>query len=170
MSVLNIPILSGRSEHYVKLSSIDPYVAVGKEQAAMFSNCTIYDIVLERKGFDTTIDSKALMMVAEQLHDVLEANPDTICFFICSSKEDDIKIRNRIVRITPQHFRSKLFSLLFMRAIRKSNTHGFINRCFIVDTDEQHSDDGKLFIHLMFPAHLTAQAEMLRKGIESQTK
>lgn len=170
MSELTLPVVSGKSEHYLKLTSLDPVIAVGKEHAAMFSDCTIYDIVLERKGFDVTIDTKALMLISEQLHNVLETNPNTISFFICSDKSDNIHIRNRVTKLSPQHFRSKLFSLLFTRAIYKSNSNGFVNRCYIIDTDEQHSDAGKLYIHLLFPAHLTSQAELLRNSIESQTK
>lgn len=165
-SSLTIPISTSHGEYFIKLTTIDPLMVVSKDDLSLFANCTIYDILLACKHRDVDVDMEAMTSISTELQRILNVNPNIILYFFCDFDGKTITIRQRDEQIPPQEFRSRLFSLLFDRAVNKGNRNKFINRKYVVNIGE----DGDAYIHLIFPEHLTRHADFLASTIESQSK
>ena len=165
-SSLTIPISTSHGEYFIKLTAIDPLMVVSKDDSYLFANCTIYDILLVCKHRDIKVDMEAMTHISAELQRILNVNPNIILYFFCDFDSETITIRPRCKKIPPQEFRSRLFSLLFDRAIGKDNRNLFINRKYVVNIGE----DGNVYIHLIFPEHLTRHANLLASTIENQSK
>ena len=165
-SSLTIPISTSHGEYFIKLTAIDPLMVVSKDDLSLFANCTIYDILLTCKYRDVEVDMEAMTHISAELQRILNVNPNIILYFFCDFDAKTIIIRPRDKRIPPQEFRSRLFSLLFDRAVGKDNRNHFINRKYVVNIGE----DGDAYIHLIFPMHLTPHADLLASTIENQSK
>ena len=165
-SSLTIPVSTSHGEYFIRLTAIDPLMVVNKDNLSLFTNCTIYDILLVCKHRDVEVDMEAMVRISAELQRILNVNPNIILYFFCDFDGKTITIRSRSNQILPQEYRSRLFSLLFDRAVWKDNRNHFINRKYVVNMGE----DGDAYIHLIFPEHLTQHANLLASTVENQSK
>ena len=121
MPSLTIPITTQHGEYRIELTAMDPIIAVNEEDVVWFKDCTIYDILLECNRRDVPVDMEAINGIGSELQKILEVNPNIILYFFCDFNGKTIRIRKREQLIPPQEYRSRLFSTLFDRIMRKGN-------------------------------------------------
>ena len=161
-----IPITTSHGEYYIKLTAIDPEIAVSRDCLYLYKDCTIYDILLACDRRDVFVDSEVLTRICSELQRVLELNPNIILYFFCDDNSKNIRINNSNKNISPQKYRSLLFSRLYERTLSKGNNNQYINKRYEVDMGTGE----KQYIHLIYPEHLTKQASLLASTIKEQTK
>ena len=95
-----------------------------------------YDVSLRRLGEDGAVGQRALNAVSRTPASSLDDNEDAVLCFYCDEQTD---IRRNDVSITPQEYRSRLFSAMFDRYVRSHKLTDVINyRVKIVKDDVPH--------------------------------
>lgn len=162
---LVIPIITSHGEYYIQLRTASPEKIVSSKNVELFDNCTIYDILLGCKQRDVLVDIEAMNKIGSELQRVLEVNPNIILYIFCDFNARNIRINNFNKNISPQEYRSRLFSTLFTRKMRQGNRNNFQNKVHVVDFDGD-----VYYIHLIYPEHLAQQANLLKESIDDISK
>lgn len=83
-----------------------------------------YDVTLVRVSGDNTVGIKILKAVCDVLHRFLIENENAILCFYCDDLTD---VTRRHGNMTPQEYRSRLFSNMFDMHIQSHGINGIIN-------------------------------------------
>lgn len=102
---------------------------------------TFYDVALIREGGNDTVDYKLLHMVSHTLANFLEENDDAVLCFYC---DDLTEISRHHNEITPQEYRSRLFSRMFERYVRAAGIDWLTNHRI-----KTHIDGKPMFAHFI---------------------
>lgn len=100
----------------------------------------IFDITLERVAGESQTPASVLFEISNFLAGFLLDNPSAILYFYCDDMHD---ISRRNTNISPQKFRSDLFSSMFNRYTRQHNVPN------ITDTTIEIRADRDIYIHLI---------------------
>lgn len=85
---------------------------------------TFYDVTLIREGGRSTVDYKLLQKVSHTLANFLDENEDAVLCFYCDDLTD---VARHHLNITPQEYRSRLFSRMFDRYIQTTGIDNYTN-------------------------------------------
>ncbi len=116
----------------------------------------IADITLERKSGSNIADYKILSAISNTIAEIFNGNENLILYFYC----DDMKeIRRRNLNISPQEYRSKLFSKLIDRYLL---TNGITD---IINTPINIKADREIFIHIISRTAHNECVQMIKQQI-----
>lgn len=114
---------------------------------------TFYDVTLMRMAGNHRLDYKTLNAVSGILARFLDDNPEAILCFYCDDMTD---VERNDINITPQEFRSRLFSRMFERYTKTHDVTIYVNhRIKIV------SDNKPRFAHFICRREYLASVELI---------
>lgn len=116
--------LSYYDSESIKVFTTDPYVL----------SLMIYDVSLLRLSGANCVGFSVLSKVSDILGRFIEENDDAVLCFYCDDLTDIERNHNSI---TPQEYRSKLFSVMFDKYVRNRNITGIINKSMRFETEGQ---------------------------------
>lgn len=87
-------------------------------------SATLYDVTLIRVSGTGIIDYNTLSIVSRTLANFLMDNEDAILCFYCDDLTEVLR-HNR--KVSPQEYRSNLFSKMFERYTKANKVSGFVN-------------------------------------------
>ena len=93
-----------------------------------------YDVTLIRERGSGRIDYRTLNMVSESLAAFLHDNPDAVLCFYCDDQTD---VDRRNPDITPQEYRSDLFSKMYDRYVRSHGINWLVNHKVRIEIGSQ---------------------------------
>lgn len=91
-----------------------------------------YDITLVRTGGDSYVGKDILFAISDTLARFLGENPDAVLCFYCDSLTD---VRKHHSGMTPQQYRSRLFSRMFERWMSTHGQMDFMNHVVAIEDD-----------------------------------
>ena len=142
MSPIVIPIQTGRSE-LLKMGASE-----------------VCDVSLLRKSDYSGVDRNALRLISRMLFDFMADNPDNIIYFYCDDF-NELPRSGRHARMSPQEYRSRLFSALFDDETRRHGAGLYVDDVLTFDVD----GDTK-FIHLIYATANAAKAKVLKDAFD----
>lgn len=142
---LSFDIKSKEGDHIkVALSYYD------SESVSMFSSDTLiltlvfYDVTLVREAGEGYVGYKILSAVSDTLAKFLSENEDAVLCFYCDAQTE---VKRSHADISPQEYRSLLFSKMFDKYTKSHCTSDFINhRVKIEDSDNPRNSQFAHFI------------------------
>lgn len=138
---ISISICSDSEDEYcITLSPFENSIIPDEIKLLLGKNIEIADITLERiKGTKPTrID--VLLKISNIIAEIFEENKNLILYFYCDDMHDILR-RNK--RVTPQKFRSDLFSCMFDKYITSNRLTNITN------TPIEIIADRTIYIHLI---------------------
>ena len=159
MSPITFPIETGKSQLLLKIDSFDLANALDSQALQKMGKCEVCDVVLARQSDYDGVDRSALKLISHMLFDFLQQNPDNIIYFYCDDFNDLPRSRHNQI-LSPQEYRSRLFSALFDDEINKHGKDEYID-----DVIEFEVDDMKRFIHLIYGKSNSEKAQILKDAL-----
>lgn len=89
-----------------------------------------YDVTLIRVSGDKTVNLKSLKEICERLYRFLSENDSVVLCFYCDDQTDVIR---HDVDLTPQEYRSRLFSKMFEMYIKSKKITDYVNYIIKID-------------------------------------
>ncbi len=126
-------------EYLVRIESFNREM-LPDDVKALLGSIEILDISLERVSGNTPTSPNVLFDISNFIAGVLNDNPEIILFFYCDDIHD-VDRRNK--SITPQKYRSRLFSRMF-----DHYTHSHVIN-YIVNTPLEFKTDKDVYIHFI---------------------
>ena len=121
-------------------------------------NIKILDITLERISGEQYTNSGILSKISTFIAVVLLDNENAMLYFYCDDVHD---VKRRDMEITPQKFRSDLFSAMFIRYVKAKSLKD------IVDTTITAYADRDIYIHIIARRRHKKQVDAIRSSIEN---
>lgn len=103
----------------------------------------ILDITLERAHGNGIASHRVMNDISEFIAGIFFDNPCSILYFYCDDMHD-VPYMSMNKNISPQAYRSRLFSRMFDRYVSANNIKGMLNYPV-----EVHLEDRDIFIHLI---------------------
>jgi len=138
----------------------------GHQYLIKFTNCNNLPIVLDVEvvNIDLTLVSNntpinnagTLNKIALMVFNFLDEN-DVILYFYCS--KEDINRRNNKTSITPQEYRSLLFSTMFEKITKTTKDKTFINKPIILKDQEW----GDHYLHFIAESKYSEKMDSLKE-------
>lgn len=134
------PISTDEGDEYLLL--IDPFEKsiLPHDISEMINNIDIFDITLERVSGEHATKPDILFEISNFIAGFLIDNENTILYFYCDDMHD---VMRRNQSMTPQKFRSNLFSKMFDRYVSSHAMDEF------VDVTIEIKSDRDIYIHLI---------------------
>lgn len=126
-------------EYLVRIESFNREM-LPDDVKALLGSIEILDISLERVSGNTPTSPNVLFDISNFIAGVLNDNPETILYFYCDDIHD-VDRRNR--SITPQKYRSQLFSRMFDHYTRSHDID------YIINTPLEFKKDKDVYIHFI---------------------
>ena len=101
---------------------------------ALVLSVEFYDVTLIRESGSGGIGYRALNTISESLAVFLDDNPDAVLCFYC---DDQTEIDRRNLAITPQEYRSDLFSRMYDRYIALHGINWLVNHKVRIEIGNQ---------------------------------
>ncbi len=143
----------------------------GHQYLLKFKDCRNLPIELDIEVVDITLsltselseinNPKTLNKITSVIFNFLEDN-DVILYFYCS-RDSIIQRQNRKELLSPQHYRSYLFSTMFEKATRNYENSSFVNKSVILK-DELEGDH---YLHLIAKNKYSHKIGTLSEQIEN---
>ena len=92
-----------------------------------------YDITLIRESGDDYVDYTMLSTVSDTLAKFLSENENTVLCFYCDANSE---VKRNHTNISPQEYRSRLFSKMFEKYTMSHQTHDFVNHRVKIEVDD----------------------------------
>ena len=127
------------NEYLVRIESFNREM-LPDDVKELLGSIEILDISLERVSGNTPTSPNVLFDISNFIAGVLNDNPETILYFYCDDIHD-VDRRNR--SITPQKYRSQLFSSMFDRYTQSHDISDIIN------TPLEFKIDRDVYIHFI---------------------
>ena len=121
-------------------------------------NIKILDITLERISGEQYTNSGILSKISTFIAGVLLDNENAMLYFYCDDVHD---VKRRDMEITPQKFRSDLFSAMCIRYVKAKSLKD------IVDTTITAYADRDIYIHIIARRRHKKQVDAIRSSIEN---
>ncbi len=93
-----------------------------------------YDVTLVRVSGDENVGIDVLNAVCDVLYRFLSDNDSAVLCFYC---DDLTEVSRRHDNVTPQEYRSRLFSRMFDKYIHSHSIKGIVNYCVMIEDEEQ---------------------------------
>ena len=140
---LTFSLRYGQTDEYlIRLSSVDLKDFLSAEVAESISRrVEVVEIGLERIRGDRISNIRILMQIAEIIAHFFVQNDNVILYFFCDDLND---VERRDMDISPQEFRSVLFSRMFERYAMAHGLYDIENTTICID-----SSGWKNFIHFI---------------------
>lgn len=116
----------------------------------------IIEIVLERVEGDNMSNAYSLSQISSVIWNFMQENEASILYFYCDDMHD---LPRRRKSLSPQEYRSLLFSKMFDKAVA-SSSESYINMPIILK-----AEDRDIFIHLISRYCYIKQLECLKNSI-----
>ena len=134
------PIRTANGDEYlVQIESFDKSM-LPNHVKELLGSIEILDISLERVLGHNSTNASVLFDISNFIAGVLNDNPETILYFYCDDIHD---VDRRDKSITPQKYRSQLFSRMFDHYTR---SHGIE---YIINTPLEFKTDRDVYIHFI---------------------
>ncbi len=112
-----------------------------------------YDVTLVRISGEGVVGADTLTSVCDVLYRFMEDNETAVLCFYCDDLND---IDRRHSELTPQEFRSRLFSSMFDRYVRSNNVRDILNYGLKIE------DQGNpRFVHFITPKKYLSAVKLL---------
>lgn len=128
------------NEYRIILSPFEKSIIPDEVRELIGNGIEIADITLERVKGNSPTKTNILLKISSIIAEIFEDNENLILYFYCDDMHD---IARRNKEVSPQMFRSKLFSKMFDKYIASNKTTNFIN------TPIEIIADRKIYIHLI---------------------
>ena len=153
---ISVPISSSDGNKYlVNFSSFEESI-IPDPARDILQGIEIIEIVLERVEGENISSASSLLEIIGVIWNFMQENESSIIYFYC---DDMHEIPRRRKDLSPQEFRSKLFSCMFDRAV-KNSIESYINMPIMLK-----AEDRDIFIHLISRCCYIKQMECLRDSI-----
>ena len=140
-----------------------------KQNIEMFSkdpsilNIDFYNVSLERKARNSKFLSPHLLIeVCKTLFTFMKENPNSVLTYICDPESE---VERHHKNLSPQEYRSKLFSKLFDYFTFSNRIEDFIEDIIHIKDNSKGTDD--IFAHFIYPIRLKTQIETVSNIILS---
>lgn len=148
----------GTEEYLIRLSSVELNTFLSKEVAAKVSEqVEVVEVCLERIRGKKTTNIAVLMQIAKMIANFFKQNEDVILYFFCDDLND---IPRRQTDLSPQKFRSRLFSQMYSRYTSMSNITEIQNVSICID-----SSGWKNYIHFLVRSKHMPIMDMIQKDV-----
>lgn len=128
------------NEYRIILSPFNLNVIPDKVRELLGNEIEIADITLERVKGNTPTNIDILLKISNVIGDIFNDNENLILYFYCDDMHD-ITRRDKI--LSPQKFRSELFSRMFDRYVLSNGITNIINSPIEIKADRS------IYIHLI---------------------
>lgn len=157
MILFSYPIQTASGDEYlVRINAISKK-SLPEYLLAALEGIEVFEVTLERGSGNNPTSASILFDITNVIARVLFDNPDSIFYFYCDDLHD---IPRRDQNISPQAFRSQLFSRMMDRYVQK---HCISN---LTNTPVELHVDHDIYIHLIaYAKHLPA-VQLLKEAIE----
>lgn len=102
-----------------------------------------YDVTLVRISGNETVDIKTLKAICDVLFRFMNDNDNAVLCFYCDDLTD---VARRRTELTPQEYRSRLFSRMFDMYVSTNHVIGMVNYCIKIE-----DADTPRFAHFITP-------------------
>ena len=92
-----------------------------------------YDVTLVHVSGENTIDVKTLTTISDVLYRFMNENDNVVLCFYC---DDLTEVARHNKRITPQEYRSRLFSRMFDMYVKKNDLSDIVNYCVRIEDND----------------------------------
>lgn len=96
-------------------------------------NLSFYDVALIREIGSHYVGYDLLSTVSDTLANFLNENEDAILCIYCDAATE---VRRNNLKISPQEYRSRLFSRMFDRYVAAHNINLYVNHCIKIEIDD----------------------------------
>lgn len=160
---ISVSIKSKSDDEYrIILSPFNLEVIPDEVRVLLGSDMEIADVTLERVKGNNPTDIGILLKISNVIGEVFSDNENLILYFYCDDMHD---ILRRDKELTPQKFRSNLFSRMFDKYISSNGITDMINTPIEVKADRC------IYIHLISrSAHLKYVNAIKRAIMEMESK
>ena len=159
---LKFPICDGRNEYLLQIESFNEATL---REVGITSPVMLYDIVLERVSGKEISSFGTLSTISNILRVFINDNPTAVLYFYCDDMHD-IRRGKSHQAMSPQAYRSKLFSTLFdNEKQRAGHDFPYTNNCITISTSE-----GVAYIHLIAHQSNAQVVDIIRREIQAQGK
>lgn len=149
-------IKTAEGDEYVIFISPVSKQSLWEELIAELEGIELYEISLNRMSGSNPTSSSLLFEISEFIAQTVIRHPDAIFYYYCDDMHD---IPRRDKNITPQAFRSRLFSRMFERYVQKYHVND------IVDTPGTFRSDRDIYIHFIAHARHHHAVQLLKQAI-----
>ena len=148
----------GTEEYLIRLSSVDLPRFLSKDVALRVAEqVEVVEICLERIRGSKPTSITILMHMSRIIAKFFEQNDNVILYFFCDDLND---IPRRQKDMSPQEFRSKLFSQMFCRCSKMQHIQAVENISICID-----SSGWKNFIHFLVREKHKPIMEMIQRDV-----
>ena len=160
---ISISINSNLDDEYrIKLSPFDFDLFPENIYGISCCNIEIADITLEKVRGNASANLGVLLKISNIIAEIFEDNENLILYFYCDDMHDVLR---RNMDITPQKYRSELFSRMFDKYITSNNITNIIN------TPIEIKADRNIYIHLISRDSHLNYVDMIKETlIEMESK
>ena len=127
-------------EYRIILSPFNLEIIPCEVREILGDNIEIVDVILERTKGDNPTDIGVLLKISNVIGEIFNDNENLILYFYCDDMHD---ILRRDKGITPQKFRSNLFSRMFDKYMSSNGVTDIINTPIEIKADRH------IYIHMI---------------------
>lgn len=163
MEIGTLSFSTRNSEILIKFNEVELRPLL-EDRADLMGESSVHEVMLQRsaiEGRSNGVDREALYRISAVMLDTMRNRPDDILYFFCDVRGDNLNVNARNKRVTPQEYRSRLFSLLFDRETRRRGVTSLVN-------DVQHVEcDGEvLYLHFIYDKRANCKVALLKEALE----
>lgn len=131
-------IINEKGDHImVALSRYDKELIEAVSTSAEVENLEFFDVSLIRDAGTDYVGLKSLVAVAQVLANFIDANLNAVLCFYCDAHSE---VKRTHLDLSPQAYRSRLFSMLFNLFVRNHPNLDLINQCLELNCDGDEND------------------------------
>ncbi len=161
---VTVPLTSDKGDEYVvRLSSFNKSL-FPDEVSTIIKDLDIADIVLEKISGEHKIDINTLFQISHIVWNFINDNENMVLYFYCDDMKDLPRSKKNSI-LSPQHYRSTLFSRMFDRFMASNYIKDFINLPIIIKVK-----DRDIYIHLISRKGNIEAVDNIKEMIHSQSK
>ena len=160
MSPVVFPIQTERSELLIRIEAFDLANTLEPDDLPKMGASEVCDVSLLRKSDYSGVDRKALRLISKMLFDFMADNPDNIIYFYCDDF-NDLPRSGKHMKLSPQEYRSRLFSALFADETRRHGAGMYVDDVLSFDVGGENK-----FIHLIYGTANADKAKVLKDAFD----
>lgn len=147
----------------ISLENIPTELLSEEVREELGGNVEIVEVILDRLYGDNITDRKTLSLISEKIGRIFIESPNLILYYFC----DDLhSVPNQRSSITPQEYRSRLFSAMFERFVKQRELKGVSDSQIYID-----AVGWDIYLHLIYRDEHSDYIELLKNYIaENYTK
>lgn len=151
---------SAEDEYRVCLSTIDYSLVSDDLRKILLGNVEIVEIVLDRVKGSNVTSVKMLSEISETVKRFFLENKNIIFYYYCDDLHFVDSQRER-GHMTPQEYRSRLFSAMFQRLMNKDKSGDICDETVYID-----AVGWDIYLHLIYRAEHSNYVDLIKKDIK----